>query len=160
MRSVSKTAILVLSVCAFTAAAAATDGPVAAASGSGVRVVVEVFSGRPNPSFTLEDPTALGRLREALGRLPAHLPEAPAAAAFGRLGYRGIVIENPHGVPGIPRYVQVLDGVVLVRDEQGGAPRYYRDTESLEQRQLAAADERGLIRELIDAGLVPDPGAM
>jgi len=160
MRALFKIAILVLIVCAVAAAFAAPDGPVAAGNGPGVSVVVEVFSGRPNPAFTLEDAAALDRLREAFGRLPAEAPESLPAAGFHRLGYRGVVIENPGGIAGLPRYAQVLDGVVLVRDEANGPPRYFRDTESLEKRYLALADERGLIRDLIAAGLVPDPAAM
>jgi len=160
MRVLSRIATLVLGVFAMSAAFAATDGPVVAESGSGVKIVVEVFSGRPNPTFTLEDAAALGRLREAFERLPAEGPESAQDTGFNRLGYRGIVIENPRGVAGIPRYAQALNGVVLVRDEADGASRYFRDTESLEKNLLALAAERGLIRELIAAGLVPDPGAM
>ncbi len=160
MRALPKIAILVWTICAAAAALAAPAGPAAAGNGVGVSIVVEVFSGRPNPAFTLEDAAALDPLREAFGRMPAEAPESVPTAGFHRLGYRGVVIENPGGVAGLPRYAQVLGGVVLVRDEADSAPRYLRDTESLEKRCLALADERGLIRELIEAGLVPDPGAM
>lgn len=160
MRALSKIAILLLTVFGMLTVFAANDGPVAAEPGPGVTVVVEVFSGRPNPTFTLDDATAIHRLRETLTRLPAEPIEAPEAVGFSRLGYRGVVIRNPHGIEGIPRYVQVLDGLLLVRDEPEGGPRYFRDAAALEKRCLTLADERGLIGELIAAGLVPDPSAM
>ncbi len=131
-----------------------------AESGPGVTVTVEVFSGRTNPTFVLDDIAAIHRLRGDFSRLPAESPDGAQAAAFGHLGYRGIVIDNPHGVEGIPRYVQLLDGLVLVRDEAGSAPRYLRDTGSLEKRYLALAGAEGLIDELIEAGLVPDPATL
>lgn len=160
MRALSRIAFLVLGVAAMSAAFAANDGPGAAEPGPGVRIVVDVFSGRPNPTFAVDGAAALGHLREAFKRLPAEVPESSQVTSFNHLGYRGIVVENPRGVAGIPRYAQVLNGVVLVQDGADNAPRYFRDTESLEKRLLALADERGLIGELIAAGLVPDPGAM
>lgn len=160
MRALSKIAILLLAVFGVLTVFAADDAPVAAEPGPGVTVVVEVFSGRPNPTFTVDDSAAIHGLRQAFSRLPAEPPDNPQAAAFSHLGYRGIVIDNPHGVAGIPRHVQVLDGLVLVRDGAAGAPRYLRDTESLEKRCLVLAWDRGLIGELIAAGLVPDPAAM
>ena len=159
MRISIKIAMLLLvfsGMCAF----AATAEPSATEPGHGLTITVEVFSGRPNPAFVLDDVAAIHRLRGDFSRLPAETTDGPSTAGFGHLGYRGIVIDNPHGVEGIPRYVQVLDGVVLVRDEAGSTPRYLRDNGSLEKRYLALAVERGLIGELIEAGLVPDPSTM
>jgi len=160
MKSTSRTALLVLILCVVPAAVAVAGPPPAAEPGPGVTVVIEVFSGRPNPAFALDDPSALRGLGDALGRLPAEAPEAGRAAGLSRLGYRGIVIDNPRGVAGIPRYVQVLDGLVLVRDDERSGPRYLRDSEAIEKSCLALAVERGLIGDLIAAGRVPDPAAM
>ena len=160
MRLSLKIVILLVGFSGMLTVLAATDGPPAAEPGAGVTVVVEVFSGRPNPTFVLDDAAAIHGLRQAFSALADELPDDAQAAAFGHLGYRGVVIRNPHGIAGIPRYVQVLDGLVLVRDEPAGGSRYLRDTESLEQRYLALAAERGLIADLVAAGLVPDPAAM
>src|SRR5690242_3486970 len=55
-----------------------------------MRVTVDVFSGRPNPSFDL-DPDEADGIRQAIGSLPASTagrPEPPD------LGYRGWTIED------------------------------------------------------------------
>lgn len=160
MKALLKIVILLLGFSGMVTVFAATGGPPATEPGSGVTVTVEVFSGRPNPTFTLDDDTVLQGLRRAFSGPPVEPPDGARAAAFGRLGYRGVVIVNERGVEGIPRYVQALDGLLLTRDEPAGAPRYFSDTGSLEQRCLALAAERGLIGELISDGLVPDPSAM
>ena len=159
MRISIKIAILLL-VFSGMCALAATAEPSATEPGHGLTITVEVFSGRPNPAFVLDDVAAIQHLRNAFSQLPAETPDGSQAAAFGHLGYRGIVIDNPQGVNGIPRYVQVLDGLVLVRDKDGSAPRYLRDNGSLEKRCLALAVEQGIIGELIEAGLVPAPSTM
>ena len=51
-------------------------------------VVLDVFSGRPNPTWSLDaEPTA------ALRSLLAALPSTPAAAPLDGLGYRGFLVE-------------------------------------------------------------------
>jgi hypothetical protein len=160
MRASLRIVILLVVFFGMLAVFAATGGPPAAEPAAGLTVTVEVFSGRPNPTFVLDDAAAVDRLRQTFTRMPAEPLDDERAAGFSHLGYRGIVIDNPRGLSGIPRHVQVLDGLVLVRDGAGGACRQFRDTESLEKRCLVLAAERGLIAELIAAGLVPDPSAM
>jgi hypothetical protein len=160
MKTSTNVAIMLLAFLGvLTASTAAAEQP-DAQPGPGVTVTIEVFSGRPNPAFVLDDLATVNGLRGAVSRIPAASPEYQEVSAFTHLGYRGIVIENTSGVEGIPRYMQVLDGLVLTRGENGGAPRYFRDTESLERRCLVLAVERGLIGDLIEAGLVPDPSTM
>lgn len=53
-----------------------------------MRVVVDVFSGRPNPTWSL-DPA---QREELLGRLAALAEGAPPAADAPGLGYRGVEV--------------------------------------------------------------------
>lgn len=160
MRPLPKFAILVLGVATALGAIAGPDAFAPSELGSGVKVVVEVFSGRPNPAFTLDDPAFLQSLRKAFAGPAAETPDTSQVLAFSRLGYRGIVIENPAGLAGIPRHAQVLGGRVLVSDGIEGGPRWLQDAGLIEKRCLALAAERGLIADLVAAGLVPDPAAL
>lgn len=62
---------------------------------SAMQVEILIFSGRPNPVFTLTDPTEI----KEITALVSALPKAPAARATAGttdsvLGYRGIAVEN------------------------------------------------------------------
>lgn len=120
-------------------------------------VIVDVFSGRPNPSFRLEDPKQSGALREAFSWLPSFSVSAEQEQLFNRLGYRGILLKNPQGLPGVPAKARILAGMARVTD--GLADRYLKDGESrIEKLLLRLAKQRGLIEDLLARGIVPDPG--
>jgi hypothetical protein len=126
----------------------------------GLVVTVEVFSGRPNPSFMITDPSEIIRLRENLVKLPALATAGGDFSEFGRLGYRGIIITNLVGIEGIPSYVQVLEGKVKVCSGTKGA-NFFEDTEGMEKYYLGLAKDRGVIpADLLDRNIVPDPDAM
>ena len=78
------------------------------------RVTIDIFSGRPNPTFTLSDRQSrewLGRLRRtpAKGRAEKILPVPEAT-----LGYRGMVIEQTgRTIGGLPRAFRVANGDVF-----------------------------------------------
>jgi hypothetical protein len=80
-----------------------------------VRITVDIFSGRPNPSVELkgrEAANALERLApaRALSRREARMPEST-------LGYRGLVVELVgERTRKLPRAFRVADGVILTPD--------------------------------------------
>ena len=123
-------------------------------------VTVEVFSGRPNPTFEITDPGDIGRLRESLKTLPALAMTEKEGSEFSRLGYRGIIITNSNGIKGIPMYAQFLGGKVKVLGAEGKAANFFKDTADLEKYYLNLAKTRGLITALLDDKIVPDPDSM
>jgi len=144
----------------FIAIAFVCGAAVAADKTETITVTVEIFSGRPNPSFEITDPAAVSKLREGLKRLPTLAMTEEEAPEFSRLGYRGIVISHTGGVEGIPKYVQVLNGKVKVLGARGEGTRFFKDASKFEKHYLGLAKTKGLITELLDAQFVPDPDTM
>ena len=106
-RTAAALAVLALSVasCGSPDAQSADDDAGPATAGEPARVELDVFSGRPNPAWTLsaDDDAALR------GRLAA-LPAAPAAELHNDLGYRGLVVTLSEA--GTPRVVRIQRGHV------------------------------------------------
>ena len=73
------------------------------------RVELDVFSGRPNPAWGL----TAGQAAQFAGLLAA-LPEAPAAAPPGQLGYRGFIVQLTDPATQAATTVQVYGGTVWV----------------------------------------------
>jgi len=127
--------------------------------GDKLLVTVEVFSGRPNPTYEITEPGEINRLKDSLANLPALAKTEVDQCAFGRLGYRGIIISNPAGIEGIPGYVQILKGQVQVLSDSEA--RFFADAAGLEKRYLGLAKAQGLIAQgLLEEEIVPDPDAM
>ncbi len=79
-----------------------------------MRVELDVFSGVPNPSWTLE-PDAAAALRDALARMVAKASDAQAPEA---LGYRGFVVD-PQGELGDWQEIRVWRHVVVATTPRG-----------------------------------------
>lgn len=69
-------------------------------------VEIDIFSGRPNPTWTLSD-TQTASLLEMVGGLP----QSEAGAAPDHLGYRGMIVRLHNAAA---REVAVHNGVVVV----------------------------------------------
>jgi hypothetical protein len=61
---------------------------------AGLRVEILVFSGRPNPVFTITDPIQIDGVIAAAEALPSSEAASSAAAERPVLGYRGIKVTN------------------------------------------------------------------
>src|ERR671925_282133 len=105
-----------------------------------VVVFLLVYSGRPNPSWPLDQggvAEVATRLAEARGRaLRVPPPQA-------RLGYQGFRIENRPGVDGLPPMLLVGGGAIVEATEKGDGEPYEADL----------ADERDRTRR-VGPGLV------
>ena len=118
------------------------------APGRDVRVRLRIFSGRPDPEWTLE-PTAVDevarRARAALGaqRVPAPPEE--------NLGYRGFEIRGGRTL-GLPDELVVFGGLMSDRTEKGGP--HWIDAAGLEALLLEEAERRGFA-DLLQAGGAP-----
>jgi hypothetical protein len=99
-------------------------------------VTLEVFSGRPNPSWTL----STDEERELVRRLQG-LPASVGSPTEGDLGYRGFRIVTLSKTAQLPSEVLVTKGVVAVRNERG--TRNYIDASGIESWLLEQARRRG-----------------
>lgn len=108
----------------------------------GMRIEIDIFSGRPNPAWELDAQEA----DELLARLRA-LPPSEAAELPEGLGYRGLKLDaaaaHASGLPGKTlRLLEVAGGVVRLQ-EAGGALSHHADGgQALECWLLATAQGR------------------
>ena len=104
--------------------------------GEQVEVQIDLFSGRPNPCWTLRG-ESVKALEQALGSLePDHRREPPG------LGYRGMLVLGP----GLE--LRAFDSVLTLK--RGDTEASFRDSGGLESRLLAQAREHGF-GELLSA---------
>ena len=119
---------------------AATEGTAPA-----VEVELQIFSGRPNPTWTLEGAAAeeaVARARAALdGR---SIPVAPEAG----LGYAGFRLTIPEGRS--RRSFEVFRGVIS--DATADHKQHWLDARDLEGFLLDQASQRGFAKLLADGG--------
>ncbi len=120
--------------CALLAGGGSGCSPPTVLRGSDMQVEADVFSGRPNPRWTLDAAAAA-----ELARRLAELPPAPPAAPFEGLGYRGLVVT---GLEGECDEVRVHGG--RVRAECGGETRTRADAGRALERWLLATGEGSL----------------
>ncbi|MDN8616460.1 hypothetical protein [Variovorax ginsengisoli] len=114
-----------------------------------VEVMLDVFSGRPNPLWALSEP----QIQELRALLAASLhARVDVAAEPPYLGYRGFVIFNRRKVEEIPRKVEVFGGMLLVDDEPSGKRSVYTDPFGLEAWLLEQARERGHAETIAQMG--------
>ncbi len=123
-------------------------------------ITVEIFSGRPNPTFEITDTAAISRLKESFDNLSALAMTEEEGFEFSRLGYRGILITHDGSVEGIPRYIQCLNGKVKALGARGEGAKFFKDTAKFEKHYLGLAKIKGLITELLDEQFVPNPDTM
>jgi len=119
-----------------------------AADGTKTNVTVEVliFSGRPNPTWQLQDTNRLHLLKAKLKDLPEVFAEEPAE--WSRLGFSGFRIRG--GEPlGLPGDIRVYQGVI--KTGHGKDAKYRKGVTGLEQSLIAEAKRQTLERPVKDA---------
>jgi hypothetical protein len=72
-----------------------------------MQVILDVFSGRPNPSWELTSQEASELARRLIGLVPAN-----RTLTEGGLGYRGLIVANPDKVASLPVQVRVFHGII------------------------------------------------
>ncbi|MEI6333904.1 MAG: hypothetical protein WCS87_05050 [Methylococcaceae bacterium] len=113
-------------------------------------VVLDVFSGRPNPSWNL----SVEQLIELL-ELFKNLPPADKLPPENGLGYRGLLLLNAGGAGGLPPHIRIYAGIVTMTN---GHVQSYRDIHNIEHRLLLQAAQQGY-KDIVDYVLeeMPDP---
>jgi hypothetical protein len=110
-------------------ARSAANEPAGAREAGGVRVELDLFSGRPNPTWELSQQQG----KELWERL-ARLPRVADATFPDHLGYRGIVAELP-GPDGGNESIRIYGGAV--RHQTQGATLFLNDADRQLERWLA-----------------------
>jgi len=101
-----------------------------------VEVELDIFSGRPNPKWTLH-PGEIRILEEKLQELSGGILREESQ----QLGYRGFRVVLSNGPPGFPEHILVNDSYINAK-----GPGYFvgcQDTEGLEKWLIQIAKERG-----------------
>ncbi len=98
-------------------------------------VELDVFSGRPNPTWNLS-----AKQTEELLKAFQDLPLADKPSQEGGLGYRGFIIFNPDRAGGLPPHIRIYSGIVTMTD---GQVQSYRDVHNIEHQLLLQASEQG-----------------
>ncbi len=110
-----------------------------------INVELDIFSGRPNPSWELSSEEVSELVRYMDGLIPV---SQPAVASI--LGYRGFVISNIGKITGLPVKIHVFNGILTVTEN--GSTNYYKDVNNVENWLIGKAKEHGygdIINEII-----------
>jgi len=107
-------------------------------------VELDVFSGRPNPTWSL----SAEQVKELIG-LFQNLPPADQSAPETGLGYRGFLISNPDRAGGLAKHIRIYGGIVTMTD---GHEQSYRDVHGIEHRLLLQASQHGY-KAIVDSVL-------
>ncbi|MBI5042519.1 MAG: hypothetical protein HZC10_01515 [Nitrospirae bacterium] len=113
----------------------------------GLKVTILLFSGRPDPTYLLEDKDAIERLKILITAAKVNEKFEKTTVIPSILGYKGIIVDNQTKVPAIPAHLAVYKGNIEVKNErkkilidEGGA---------IEDLLLKQAIEKGVIDEKI-----------
>lgn len=100
-----------------------------------VEIMLDVFSGMPNPSWAVPVKRIAGILEK--------IQKLPAAERISRdkLGYRGFVISNPGQIEEVPEKVVAFRGVIGIT--RSGKTTYSKDTAGIEEDLQKMAREMG-----------------
>jgi hypothetical protein len=108
-----------------------------------MQVTLDIFSGRPNPSWTLNPAEAKELVQRLVGLPPARQPPPSVG-----LGYRGFLITNPQEEGGLPGEIRACRGAIISRTKEGVAR--FDDVNQLEAWLAEQARKHGYGR-LVDA---------
>jgi len=101
-----------------------------------MKAILDVFSGRPNPSWELTPQDAKELARRLTGLAPAN--RTPSA---GGLGFRGFTVANPDKMGSLPVQISVFNGVIGL--SENGQITYYSDTNDVEDWLISLARQQG-----------------
>jgi len=118
----------------------------------GVSVRLLLFSGRPDPEWTIDD-AAIAALRERVRRTVG--AETTSLQESGALGYRGFLVQNMSKVAGLPATFTVFRRVFS--EPPGPRANHWRDIGDVENLLLAQARERGFGKALEAVGVEAEP---
>lgn len=100
-----------------------------------IEVMLDIFSGRPNPKWTLSN-ELVDELKAKFVKLPKAEPATPPG-----LGYRGVIITNLSKDQRIPDQIKVYNSSLTI--VESGRTSYYEDVNNIEEWLLEQARKLG-----------------
>jgi len=85
---------------------------------TGLQVTIMMFSGRPDPSYTITEKTLFEKVKGSISAAKERARFDKKTIIPSILGYRGIRVENKAKIQGIPAAVAVYRGTIEVRNER------------------------------------------
>jgi hypothetical protein len=125
----------------------------------GLRVEVMVFSGRPNPVFTITDAAQINQILAAAGTLPSASAAAASAQAEverPKLGYRGILVTNLSDAGSDLQTLRVHRSAVRMTRKQAAAAKAGVAAAAEARTDQSAALENQLLSLARSRGAVDD----
>jgi len=117
------------------------------AADNDITVRVLLFSGRPDPVYTLDDAGMIEKLKAGLKNAKTIEKFDEPTIIPSILGYKGIFVRNPQKIAGLPAQFALYDGMVEIRD---GQQKFLADTgRKMENMLLDEAVRKGVIEESI-----------
>lgn len=101
-----------------------------------ITVELDVYSGRPNPSWTLSHQ----EITELSARLQG-LAQFATVPTVDHLGYRGFLLHNADRQAGIAAEIRVYKGIIIITDQ--GSTSAFTDSKGLEQWLVTLARAQG-----------------
>lgn len=120
--------------------------PAADSGQTNITVEVLIFSGRPNPTWQMQDTNRLQVLKAQLKDLPVAFEKEPVE--WSRLGFAGFRIRGGE-VMGLPGEIRIYQGVI--KTGQGKETKYVKDSQGLERSLIAQAKKQALEQPVKDA---------
>jgi hypothetical protein len=104
--------------------------PALAQAGGQLKVTILIYSGQPNPSYTIDKPDDIAGLRALF---QGSLAKGGAAKKFApKFGYTGLYVENVGNAAGLPERFYVYNGRIYVPSlAQGALPDDNRSLEKM-----------------------------
>ena len=131
-----------MSIIILSSLASAQEG----AAKSALKITIDVFSGRPNPIFYVDDVITINDIRETLVRMTVNAQFTKGSVMPSRLGYRGLIIENPGNISSIPKTTKLYGRNIEIESDKN---RFFIDDGELELLLIGEAIERGVIDDAI-----------
>ena len=152
MRSMNSfLAAIVLMFAGVTMDAAQTAPPEKA-----MKVTLQIFSGRPNPEFSIKDAYLINRIQDLLETMPTTKSLAASAALQAVLGYTGIVVEPTDASLPLVETMTVYRSIVQVKNNTKAAKALAGAAvpEQEVRTDASSALEKLLIKEALRQGVI------
>ncbi len=113
----------------------------------GLKVTILLFSGRPDPTYMIDDKDTIGKIRTLIGSAKEHHKFEKPTVIPSILGYKGVIVDNQTKISDIPSFVAIYKGNIEVKNE---TKKFLIDEGGiLENLLLNEAIKKGVIEEKI-----------
>ncbi len=113
-----------------------------------IKVTILLFSGRPDPTFTLCDEAFLVKMKEQFDKMVTLQREDESSIIPTKLGYKGIMVSNPLSRQGLPKRMNIYNGLI----ELNRKPKVFlKDADNKIERLLM---QEAINKEVLDPKII------